>query len=522
MNTSRFNIYIYILSTIGYQFTYAINNHWDIIAADEISYLKFGKNLFSEVRFDWGFLYNLWYKFLSLFAPSTIDLYYLNYKVLIIGLPILLLICLVVYGIQPFIAFVISYLFLLSKLHITTWPFVSDFCICLILFCFILLKFIKEQGWQYIVLTFFFFLLYLTRPEFIIAFAPAAIIAFIKNKRHKLRWFYLLSMIFIIVLIGIKGTELKGIDRGFLAYAQHYLVTYIVWNKPVNFTAYDYFELAPKIFGKSFTLMGSIIHNPLEALRHIATCTGFYILNMTKAVEDFLLPSFLFQKIGKIKHLVFLILMLIAIRMLVKEKNKFTFNNVKNTLGIGAILFILATSIPNFLIGYSTHYLQLHFVILILGISFVLFKTQSYPINWAAKAICCTVFLIFTPSINTYNFPTADYKETKNLPIQKLAAFINKNNDHQPHFLISFQTNLHFIFDGSNFTSSDVFSIDKPFFEFIEKHKVDYIYINEQLLNDAKLSKDVQWKEFYSNPEKYNFHKQKINGTNNYLLIRKT
>ena len=37
----------------------------------------------------------------------------------------------------------------------------------------------------------------------------------------------------------------------------------------------------------------------------------------------------------------------------------------------------------------------------------------------------------------------------------------------------------------------------------------------------AKLQKDKEWNGFYAAPEKYNFFKQKISGTNNYLLIKK-
>lgn len=163
-------LYVFILIFFGVCFINSINQYWDIIAADEIMYLKYGKDLFGKINFDWGFLYNVWYKFLSLFQQNTVDLYYLNYRILIVTIPVLLFICLTVYNIQPFIAFIVSVFFLISKLHVTTWPFVSDFCLLLILLYFILITFMSDKGWKFIFLSFICLLIFLTRPEFIVSF----------------------------------------------------------------------------------------------------------------------------------------------------------------------------------------------------------------------------------------------------------------------------------------------------------------------------------------------------------------
>ncbi len=86
--------------------------------------------------------------------------------------------------------------------------------------------------------------------------------------------------------------------------------------------------------------------------------------------------------------------------------------------------------------------------------------------------------------------------------------------------MIAYQTNLHFLFDGNNFGGSDVFAINKPFLQFLNATKTDYIYVNQQLLNDEKLQKDKEWLAFIENPQKYGFNRIKFNGTKNYLLVK--
>lgn len=513
-------ICIISLIFIGYKLTAPVNTYWDIIAADEISYLKLGKNLFKEVQFDWGFMYNLWYKFLSLFQHSTVSLYYFNYRVLMIGIPVLLFICLVVYNVPTLIAFVIAYLFLISKLHLTTWPFVSDFCSVLILSYFILIKWIKDIGIKSLVLSFFCLLLYLTRPEYMLAFIPAVAYAFYVNKSNKTRWLALLLFIAIVGYVGSQTTKIEGVDRAFFAYAQHYAITYKIWHKNSPLDIYGYIKMAPKIFGKSYTLLGSICYNPIEAVRHIATVTGFYLLTLIKSVEDLLLPAYWFKSIGKLKHVLFVLVVFFFFMFYRKNKSAIIFRPF-TFVNFSILLFFVAAAIPNFLIGYTPHYLQLHFILYVFLFSVLWFNNYALFIKTRWFLGLAILLYILTPNLKNYNFQQVDAYEYKNVPIQKMAAFVNKTNNGKAHCLLAYQTNIHFVFDGNNFTGIDVFSINKPFLQFIVERKVDFIYVNRQLLTDEKLNKDNEWKMFFNNPEKYHFIKQVLPKTENYLLIKR-
>lgn len=497
-----------------------IHTVYDIIGADELSYLKFGKMLFREVHFEWGFMYSVWYKFLSFFQYDTVKLYYLNYRILIISVPILLFITLIRYEINSFIAFGISILYGISKMHITTWPFVSDFCICIFLIHLFVNSYLKTERSKAVLLLLSTFILYLTRPEYLLAFFPALGIAYYFTRKNKYYWIVISSLLVLVVYIQFNTSKLLGLDRSFFAFAQHYFLTYKIWNHSVNINAYEYLNLAPKLFGKSYTLIGTFIYNPLIVLQHIVTCIGMYFISFIKTLEEVFLPSVYFRFFGKFKHVIFLFLVVIIFYYFKISKSKFIITENKFFF-ISITLFYIGGMVPNFLIGYSPHYIQLHFILILLVACIYLFAKKNILLPIYFPFILIVLCFIFRPSLSNYSFQNVDYKESKNLPVQHLIGFINSTNDHHPHTLLAYQTNLHFGFEGNNFNGIDVFTINKPFIQFIEEKGIDYIYINEQLIKDEKLNKDAEWHLFYTNPEKYGFMKQALIHTENYLLIKK-
>jgi hypothetical protein len=362
-------------------------------------------------------------------------------------------------------------------------------------------------------------LLYLARPEYLIAFIIASCLSIYYNTKRKKRLLLLLPMVFLLVYIGSRTTNVSGVDRGFFAYAQHYIITYKIWNRNESIDIYQYIDKLPNIFGKSFTFIGSVFYNPVEAGRHIITCTGYYILTLIKSTEDFFLPSIWLQPVGKIKHILFL-LIIIAIIVTIRKYNFTNFFKDNKFLFIPILVFFSATAFSNFIIGYNPHYFQLHFILYIVLLSAILFSKKFPKVNSWILLIVCISTTAFIPPIGRYSFQHVDFLESKHLPIQQLAGILNNLNDGNKHTLLAAQTNLHFIVEGNNFNGLDCFAVSMPFTTFINENKVDFIYVNEQMLNDNKLNKDTEWKLFISHPESHGFIKTSIGNSNNYLLIK--
>lgn len=498
-----------------------IENHWDIIAADELMYLAFGKNLFHEIRFDWGFMYNVWYKLVAIFNNNSVDLYYLNYKILMVLVPVLLFILLITLNVQLEISFILTILFTISKLHITTWPFVSDFCIVVFLAFFIVQKYIKGNDLKSILFLLVTWLIYLTRPEYIIAVILASIWTIYLNRKNKIRWIFPLFSAVIIYFVQANTSKLAGYDRDFLAFAAHYAITYNLWYKPTDFTAGKYFAMAPKLFGTSYTLIGTFLYNPLLVLQHIITCIGMYFLSMFKAFEDLLLPGVWFKFLGKFRHVLFLIIMLIT----AYQYKKHIFRKPKNVdsfILISLALLFIPAMVPNFIIGFYPHYIQLHFILFLILIAiYFLSRIQLNIPKWILPILLVVSFII-KPTLNNYGFQQNEMEESNNMPTKKVIQYLINTFDGKKHILIASQSNLFYAIDGGHkFTGIDLISINKPFLQFIKEKNVDYVYIDTTMFKNEALMNDKEFLALLKDYELYGFKKVQIKNSKNYLLEKK-
>ena len=111
---------LFVLILAGLKWAAGLQNHVDILLADEAEYLRNGLNLFDKVAKNWGPTYNLWYKLLSFITSDPISLYYLNYKIGAIGAAALLFLFLIRYRIHIAIAFLIAFCFLFSDVNISS------------------------------------------------------------------------------------------------------------------------------------------------------------------------------------------------------------------------------------------------------------------------------------------------------------------------------------------------------------------------------------------------------------------
>ena len=125
---------IALLVFLGLKWQSNLTSVMDVLAADEAEYLRNGLALFDKVYKDWGPSYNIWYKILSIFTTTKLELYYLNFTITAVFAAVLLFVVLERYGISLIVALFLSALFFISELNIETWPRVSHFVfICLMI-----------------------------------------------------------------------------------------------------------------------------------------------------------------------------------------------------------------------------------------------------------------------------------------------------------------------------------------------------------------------------------------------------
>ncbi|MBK8550105.1 MAG: hypothetical protein IPL53_03225 [Ignavibacteria bacterium] len=137
-------IFIFVLLT-GMKVAYLSGNVTDINNFDESVYLFRGTsvNPFIKSHTD-GFLYYVWYKIISVFVNTNIDLFFLNYCILLVLPGLMLYLFLRVKNVNLFISFISSVLFIISSANILVFPLITKFALCVMLAGFIIIYRIKD------------------------------------------------------------------------------------------------------------------------------------------------------------------------------------------------------------------------------------------------------------------------------------------------------------------------------------------------------------------------------------------
>ncbi len=161
---------IFFICVLGFFFTKDLELWIDIGIADEAKYLGNGVNFFrTKPAPYWGPLYSLWYYFLNLFSRDTINLYYLNYRLMTILPCIALYLFLLKMKVTPALSFYFSFAFLISMINLPTWPKVSHFCLTMIFIGLILVHSIKGKNARLLAAFIISLTITYIRPEFILS-----------------------------------------------------------------------------------------------------------------------------------------------------------------------------------------------------------------------------------------------------------------------------------------------------------------------------------------------------------------
>jgi len=161
-----------LLLCIGIKYVYDIGSYLDIELQDETLYLRNGTFLLRKglPSSQWAPVYSIWYFLLSAFNTDSITLYFFNFQILTLILPLLLYAFLRTKHVTQIIAFLIGFFFLISSGNILVHPKVTHFALLLIACSFFLFSLTKKYlfRWSFIIIG--SLLSAYVRPELFISF----------------------------------------------------------------------------------------------------------------------------------------------------------------------------------------------------------------------------------------------------------------------------------------------------------------------------------------------------------------
>lgn len=511
-------------------------HYLDVLFFDESEYLYKGIIMPKKIYTDWGPSYNLWYRFIFIFTKNPITTYYVNYVLLNTFIPILLFIFLVRNSINKWLSLLLSILLLTNSLLYANFTQVSNFCIVIMLLSFIIISYVKADENKIIVAIAGAYICMYARQEFLLIIALLFLLwCFVIIKQKKIRFsFAYISLIVIIVVLyaifGLVSFNAQGMDRSLFAFGQHFYVNYCVMIG--KFLTLDEF-LNLKLFGESKTMFQCLLYDPILFMKHVGMNMLNYTYSLFKIIEGYILPSYLFKYLGKLKHILFVGMIAFFVYHYFKKKSyKSVLNSFKKISITNCIylIFFICSYFSIFFIFPEKHYIIIQFVWWILLFAYALNPLIEKYLN---KNIYYTFFillLVLMPKANQIAFRhnvVTDYNKQPNL---KVINFLNKNNkDKKEKIIFSTEKGIttyvapnyrELFLESDSLKSYTTNKINAA--QFLKNNNVEIIHMTEnmqKLIGDTTV---LDCDKFIHHPEEVGYYKQVIDTSmKTYLLIRK-
>jgi hypothetical protein len=526
---------IVLLLFLGIKLIKNFNHVVDVSFDDEVQYLRYGLDMFEKIRTDWGPSYNLWYKFLSVFEQDPILLYLLNYKLLILLFPISIFVFLYVYRCSFFISFWISFSLLISTTNILTYPRISHFAVCVLLWVLSINKlFVKSEPKKYILTLFAVFIAAFARPELMLSFIILSIIVlFILIKKYNIKEYILFALPFLVFMlmvyfwVGTPSSIYKGIDRTYIAFCQHYTIKYILQHKESFNLFIDWIAFSKEQFPGCETFKDIVLQYPLVVIKGFFFNTGMFFLLLIKSITDVIYPYQLFP-IKTLQNISFSYLFILLILVFCIKKYRKTFleqASKKRMFLLLLVLFALPSIASSIVFFPRMHYMHMLLPLIAFFMAILLdtlLKLKHLKI-WVIVPFLA-LFYFKTPNIIRFNTPAIVSGSCPNQSYKKFVRDLNKETEGM-HVIFSNIHNLSMMTNGhfKDFGAEYEYNNQLSFTQQIQQKKADYILVTEFLLDDRRLRKDSTWHNFIQDPNKFGFQKKMLfKDCPTYLLFKES
>lgn len=497
----------------------------DIYWADEGLYLYNGR-LFFKQQVDpvWGPLYSLWYYLLIKIESDPINLYYLNFKILIICTSAVLFIFLRTARVNLSISFLFSVMLLISFHNLNVWPKIAHFTFITTLIFF---SFISRQKNKSTILTASLIsslILSYIRPEFFLSFIIILLYFFIDffiNTKEKI--IIKSTTALLIILLSFTLFLFWGIpyseNRSFGAFSQHYSLT--KYHEQSESNADPWLEsknFLEKDFGNAKNLFEVVLNNPAMFFQHLIKNSFVYLKSSVNIFTELIIPNTLIYlsteaRIFMLAALLTLLFYIKVVRKKIKELFKDIANNYKpNKITVLIALIFLLPFIISSLINYPRdHYLfiqyPLYIVILLPIIRMTKFDNRLYE---------STLILMVIVFASIFFFSEARFKPKIKTKLTDEVRFIQKFNKTNELKFLNRSSNLTY-FLPLNFKNIelDTLDIENDLFQIF---KYDFIYINNRFKSSPKL-KERDFNKLISDAKSIKFDVFLTPG-NNILLVK--
>ncbi|MDB5228513.1 MAG: hypothetical protein JWN78_2706 [Bacteroidota bacterium] len=524
---------VLVLLLAGFKWSIALPQHMDILFGDEAEYMRNGMDLFKTIRNDWGPVYNMWYKFLSVFFHDTIQLYYANYTLGAIAVSTLLFISLCSFKFNKITALYVSFCFFVSSININTWPRISHFVLILVLIALIIAERLPSDAKKCLVFTILCYVCSYARPDLFFAFLIllAASSYFLYKERNNFKDLipYLLVLIvavlFFQIVFGFPPPTYKGgLNRLYSAFCQHYSMNY-KFRTHAHFDAVtEWIDFSKSKFPDCATITDVLIKHPGDFFQNVFFNLRNYITILFATILSFIFPTGMYHGKWAMMSAVILFAMFVFV-VLIHPQSRKQFNLLIRQHKF-IIFLLLAFSLPS--IGMSViifprqHYILLHSVLILFLVTILLQSILTdVTFKWIYFIPLAIVLVIFSPTSRAYRYMQFG-SDMDNLCEQKLIRFLRTKTD-KNYVVFTNYLNVTYMLPKNYSEFSTEFELKRgmQFSSILKDKNINMILVSPNILNNPILMKDPTWNELIVVPGHYGFKtKRYSNMCESYLLIK--
>lgn len=527
LNSSKVDLIIIVIILIaGLKFTFGLENTLDITLQDESEYLYRGVTLWNTglPHPSWSPLYVIWYFLISFLEPNKIGLYYLNYKLTVILLPILTYSVLRRSTVSIPVSLIISWLLLVSHANALTWPRVSHFALLLILATFLFIGHKRSLLWSSLFASMGALLVSYARPEYFLTYALSTLLfvfLFIRDCK-KLEKRYLLGVmaygLFSALVLAALGLPVTG-NRSMFAFGQHFSLNWVHWNASDLDPWVDWREIISRNFGSPHSILEAFVNNPSAFLIHIT----HNLLEFARFIPKLFFPANANEISGKVIALLgigLLVGLLVAclsntrykrlLLMLIYLVRK-NLQEYKRVL-IFVAFFLLPTFVSILIIYPRDHYLLVFSVLIVMIPAILLTNHDSKQgqINLKKLLLLCVLLVFITPQ----------FSQSQMLVQKHLHAiqYIQSLQTDEPINLLDSYGGYYIYLDG-NFRRLGPSDKNTNFDQFRVDQNINLIVVSNELRHSG-LKNDPEWQGFLVNYRQFGFVQVEIPYSHRKILVQ--
>lgn len=505
-----------IILLVGWVYTLGIEHVIDIGLYDESNYLHCG------LLIPKGFpaaenapLYALWYYALSLLQKDTIELYFLNYKLMTILPPLVLFVTLRAYSVSRILSLVLSFTFLFVVANFPTWPKVSHFTVLVLLSGFFLSSFVRDRKLQTAVLVITTFFASYIRPEYFIAFMCLTVLLvlltfqdFRRTYSLKVATPLLATLLPCIVVALWFGVPMGSGNRSFVAFGQHYALNWVRWEGDARNPWTTWATIVANDFGDAASPFQALLANPSAVARHIFHNLGAFpgeLKYMFVSTYPISSPAHIALKFG------ILILAFAGLAHIRRGTLTVFCRRIRDNLVsfrffmILLFLAILPVGISIVLIAPRGHYVYIFGVLCALGVVVLCFREtgeNKEDSSYLVTALLCIAVLMITRPLSD-SLPAHPQLNLKTI------MFLRNLNIETPVDILEAEGG-YGIYLGENYNRVPEEEKNTPFVDFLTKRSIDMVVLSPRLAQDVRFREDPQWYFFTNDPRSFGFSRMTI------------